>query len=77
MRSIHAHIIQEYGQESVKTFRQWEKLEIKMAEFKNDRRFTLQCLSKGLISVSIKLKTTVQTPKGNYIIRKAEKNAHE
>ena len=73
MRSIHAHIIQEYGQESVKTFRQWEKLEIKMAEFKNHRRFTLQCLSKGLISVSIKLKTTVQTPKGNYIIRKAEK----
>ena len=73
MRSIHAHIIQEYGQDSIKTFRQWEQLEIKMAEFKNHRRFTLQCLSKGLIPVSIKLKTTVQTPKGNYIIRKAEK----
>ena len=73
MRSIHAHIIQEYGQESVKTFRQWEKLEIKTAEFKNHRRFTLRCLSKGLIPVSIKLKTTVKTPKGIYIIRKAER----
>ena len=72
MRSIHAHIIQEYGQESVKTLRWWEKLEIKMAEFKNHRRFTMRCLSKGLIPVSIKLKTMVQTPKGNYIIRKAE-----
>ena len=37
MRSIHAHIIQENGQDSVKTFRQWEKLDIKMAEFKNHR----------------------------------------
>ena len=73
MRSIHAHIIQEYGQDSVKTFRQWEKLEIKMVEFKNHRRFILRCLSKGLIPVSIKLKTKMQTPKGNYIIRKAEK----
>ena len=44
-----------------------------MAEFKYHRRFTLRCLSKGLIPVSIKLKTTVQTPKGNYILRKAEK----
>ena len=72
MRSIHGHIIQEYGQQSVKTFRQWEKLEIKMAEFKNHRRFTLRFLSKGLLPVSIKLKTTVKTPKGIYIIRKAE-----
>ena len=44
-----------------------------MAEFKNHRRFTLRCLSKGLIPVSIKLKTKVQTPKGNQIIRKAER----
>ena len=63
MRSIHAKIIQEYGKESVKTFRQWEKLELKMAEFKNHRRFTLRCLSKGLVPVSIKLKTTVKTPR--------------
>ena len=73
MRSIHAQSIQEYGQNSVKTFRQWEKLEIKMVEFKNHRRFTLRCVSKGLIPVSIKLKTKVQTPKGNQILRKAER----
>ena len=58
---------------SVKTFRQWEKLEIKMAEFKNHRRFTLRCLSKGLTPVSIKLKTKMQTSKGNQILRKAER----
>ena len=72
MRNIHVHIISEYGQESFKTFRQWEKLEIKMADFKNHRRYLLRCLSKGIIPVSIKLKSIVKTPKGIYIVRKVE-----
>ena len=72
MRSIHAHIIQEYGQESVKTFRWWEKIEMKMVDFKNHRKFTLRCLSKGIVPVSIKLKSAVKTSKGIYIVRKAE-----
>ena len=46
---------------------------MKMVEFKNHRRFTLRCLSKGLTPVSIKLKTKVQTPKGNQILRKTER----
>ena len=50
-----------------------KNMAIKMAEFKNHRRFTLRCISKGLIPVSIKLKTKVQTPKGNQILRKAER----
>ena len=57
----------------MKFLRQWEKLEVKMANFQNHRRFMLRCLSKGLIPVSIRLKTTVKTPKGNYIVRKAER----
>ena len=44
-----------------------------MADFQNHQRFTLRCLSKDLIPVSIKLKTTVKTPKGIYIVRKAER----
>ena len=48
-------------------------MEMKMANFKNHRRFTLRCLSQGLVPVSIKLKTNVKTPKGTYIVRKAEK----
>ena len=31
MRNIHAKLISEYGQESVKILRWWEKLELKMA----------------------------------------------
>ena len=73
MRNIQAKLISEYGQESVRFLRQWEALEMKMVDFQNHRRFTLRCLSKDLIPVSIKLKTTVKTPKGIYIVRKAER----
>ena len=72
MRSLHAKIKSEYGKEGVNNLRQWEKLEMKMADFKN-HRFTLRFLSQGLVPVSIKLKSTVKTPKGTYIVRKAEK----
>ena len=73
MRNIHTKLITEYGKESVKILRQWEKLELKMVDFQNHQRFTLRCLSQDLIPVSIKLKTTVKTPKGIYIVRKAER----
>ena len=64
MRNIHAQITSEYGQENVKSFRRWEKLELKMADFSNHRRFSLRCLSEGLIPVSVRLKSNIKTPKG-------------
>ena len=76
MRNIHAKLISEYGQESVRFLRQWETLEMKMVDFQNHRRFTLRCLSKDLIPVSIKLKTTVKTPKGIYIVSKEGNQQH-
>ena len=66
-------MISEYGKEKVKILRQWEKIEMKMANFKNHRQFTLRCLSNSIIPVSVQLKSNIKTPKGNYIIRKAEK----
>ena len=72
MRNIHAQITSEYGQENVKTFRCWEKFEYKMVDFSNHRRFSLRCLSKGLIPVSVRLKSSIKTPKGRQIIKKAE-----
>ena len=44
-----------------------------MADFKNHRRFSLICLSEDVILVSIRLKSNIKTPKGQYIIRRAEK----
>ena len=44
-----------------------------MADFKNHRQFTLRCLSNSIIPVSVQLKSNIKTPKGIYIIKKAEK----
>ena len=44
-----------------------------MADFKNHRRFSLRCLSEDIIPVNIRLKSNIRTPKGHYIIRRAEK----
>ena len=44
-----------------------------MFESQNHRRFTLRCLSKKVVPVSIRLKTNIKTPIGFQIIRRAEK----
>ena len=71
-RNIHTELRSKYGQESLKIYRQWEKFECKMADFLNHRCFSLRCLSKGLIPTSVRLKSNIKTPKGKYIIKKAE-----
>ena len=73
MRNIHTHLRSEYGIESVRILRRWERIECKMADFKNHRRFSLRCLSEDVILVSINLRSNIRTPKGQYIIRRAEK----
>ena len=73
MRSLHSFITTEYGIENVKLFWQWEKLECKMAIFKNHRRFSLRCLNQDVIPVSIRMKTNVKTPRGLYIVKRAER----
>ena len=44
-----------------------------MADFSNHRRFSLRCLRKDLIPVSIRLRSNIKTPKGYHIIWKAER----
>ena len=74
MRNIHTYIGSEYGKERVQTFGHWEKLQYKMADFENHRRFSLRCLSKDIIPVSVRLKSNIKTPKGEYIVRKVERD---
>ena len=73
MRNLHAFIKQEFGEESVLKLRLWEKVEKKMADYKNHRRFTIKCLKRDIIPVSIKLRTSLSTKKASQIIRKAER----
>ena len=77
MRNLHAIIKEEYGQEGISLLRQWEKLEKKMADFKNHRRFTIKCLKNNIVPASVRLKTNIKTTKGLEIIRRAEKHILE
>ena len=64
---------EEFGQRSIFLLGQWEKLEKKMANYRNHLRFTIRCLKNEVIPVSIRLKTNVKTSKVFQIIRRAER----
>ena len=49
------------------------KIQNKMADFKNHRRFLFRCQGKNIIPVSIRLKSNVKTPRGLNILKKAER----
>ena len=73
MRNLHLIILQEFGIEARRLLREWESLPLRSSDYKNHRIFSLRCIHEELIPVSIKLKSTLDTPKVRQIIRKAEK----
>ena len=72
MRNLHVSIGTEFGGESVAIFRTWEKLEMKIANFKNHRRFTLRCISQK-ITPSLKLRSNIKAPRGKRMLHRAGK----
>ena len=73
MRNLHVFTKEEFGEESVLKLHLWEKIEKKMADYRNHRRFSIKCLKREITPVSIKLKTNIHTRKASEIIRRAEK----
>ena len=74
MRNLHLILLQEYGIEVRHLFREWERFRLRTSDYKNHRIFSIRCLHKELIPVSIKLKSTLTTSRARQIIRKAEKD---
>ena len=74
MRNLHPIILQEYGIEAWRLFREWERLWLREIDYKNHRIFTLRCLHRELVPVSLKLKSTLNTTRAKKIIRKVEKD---
>ena len=73
MRNLHQIILQEYGIEVRCLFRNWERLRLREIDYKNHRIFTLRCLHRELVPVSLKLKSTLNTTRAKKIIKKVEK----
>ena len=74
MRNLHQIMLQEYGLEALCLFRDWERLQQRASDYKNHRIFTLRCIHKYLVPVSIKLKTTIKMDRARKIIKNAERN---
>ena len=74
MRNLHTIILEDYGMETLHLLRDWEKFQIGDCNYRKHRIFTLKCIAKGPIPVSIRLQTTIRTEKDRQIIRKAERD---
>ena len=74
MTNLHQIILQEYGLEVLHLFRDWDRLWLRALDYKSSRIFTLRCIHKDLVPVSIKLKTNIKTDKAKKIIRNVERN---
>ena len=59
---------------ALQLFKDWQGIQIRDCNYRTHRLFTLRCITKGLVPVSIKLKTTIKTEKARKIIRKAERD---
>ena len=73
MRNLHKFILENYGIESLRLHRDWERLQIRQYNYKNHRIFMLRCLHNELVPVSIKLKSTLKSERAKKILRSAEK----
>ena len=73
MRGLVKLLQPRYGRKASATYRKWEKIEIKMSDYRNHLKFSLRCLDRGLIPVSLRLKNLLRTQKGKEIIYKTER----
>ena len=66
-------IEEKHGKESLCLLQEWESLEIKYSDYRNHQRFTLRSISKDLITVSVRLKSTINSRRAKQIIHRTEK----
>ena len=62
---------EKHGKESLHLLQEWESLEIMESDYRNHQRFTLRCITKDLIPVSVRLKSTMNTRRAKQIINMA------
>ena len=75
MRNLHKYILENYGREALGELQQWEKGEVKQADYKNHSIFTLRCISNGLVVVSVRLDSNRKdiSNRARNILRRGEK----
>ena len=71
MKNLHKFTEDNHGIEALCLLWEWEKWEIMDSDYMNHQRLTLRCISKDLISVSVRLRST-----NNSRSRRAKKIIH-
>ena len=62
----------EYGHTTVKTIRNYENIERKIARHRNHLVYTLRCKDENLVPPSLKIKSPINTAKAHDIVNKAQ-----
>ena len=73
MRNLHNFIDEKHRNKSLCLLWKWKNLQIKDSYYRNHCRSTFRCLSKDLIPVSVRLKSTINTRRAKQIIPKEER----
>ena len=73
MRNLHKFTLENYRIGSLRLIRDWEKFQLRQCNYKNHRIFTLRCIHREIVPVSIKLKSTLKSERAKKILRTAEK----
>ena len=75
MRNLHKDVKEKYGIEALQQLQLWEKSVLRESDYKNNRIFTLKCISYNLVPVSVKCKSSCSkiSPGARKIIEKAER----
>ena len=63
----------DYGQSTVKTVRDYETIERKIARHRNHLVYTLRCKDENVIPPSLKIKSPINTSRARDIVNKAQK----
>ena len=76
MRNLYKFVKVNHRLEALQLLWEWQKKVIKDSNYKNHRRFTLRCISKDLIPISVRLNSTSnsRSRSAKEIIRRAEKH---
>ena len=70
--NFHQRVNREFGRMVVDQFRSLEKLEWKSARFAKHLHYTLDCKHHGIVSSSLRIKTSVKGPNAARVIRNTQ-----
>ena len=73
LMNLYQTIRTNYGQSTIKTLTNCDKIERKISHFRNHRVFTLRCRDQSLTPPSLRLKCNTNSDNARKIIRNAEK----